>query len=132
TVAFVLGELAAPSETVERAWTATAGAVVVVEPGTPAGYERVLDARDRLIAAGARVVAPCPHDRACPLAGTTDWCHFAVRVARSSAHRRAKEARLGHEDEKFSYVVAARGDARRAAARILRHPQVRPGHIQLE
>ncbi len=36
------------------------------------------------------VAAPCPHERDCPLAGTADWCHFAVRVARSSAHRQAK------------------------------------------
>ncbi len=134
TLGYVLGELdaAALAGTIDRAWAAAAHALVVVEPGTPAGYRRVLAARDQLLAAGGTVVAPCPHDRGCPLVGTDDWCHFAVRVARASAHRAAKEAQLGHEDEKFAYVVAARDPAPQAVARILRHPQVRGGHVALE
>ena len=134
TLGYVLGELDgdAQAATLDRAWAATAGALVVVEPGTPAGYRRVLAARDRLVAAGGTVVAPCPHDRTCPLVGTEDWCHFAVRVARTSTHRLAKEAQLGHEDEKFAYVVVARAPAAQATARILRHPQLRRGHVVLE
>jgi ribosomal protein RSM22 (predicted rRNA methylase) len=134
TLSYVLGEIDECDRpaTVERAWDAAAHALVVVEPGTPAGYERMLHARDRLIELGATIGAPCPHDRACPLAGTGDWCHFAVRLARTRAHREAKDAQLGHEDEKFSYVVAARTRAPQAAARILRHPQIRRGHVLLE
>jgi ribosomal protein RSM22 (predicted rRNA methylase) len=134
TLSYVLAELDERDRaaTVERAWRATADALVVVEPGTPSGYVRMLEARDALIALGATVVAPCPHDRECPLAGTGDWCHFAVRLARSRAHREAKDAQLGHEDEKFSYVAAARTRAPQAAARILRHPQIRRGHVLLE
>jgi ribosomal protein RSM22 (predicted rRNA methylase) len=134
TLSYVLAEMDERDRaaTIERAWNAAAHALVVVEPGTPSGYARVLAARDGLIARGATVVAPCPHDRACPLAGTGDWCHFAVRLARSRAHREAKDAQLGHEDEKFSYVVAARTRAPRAVARILRHPQIRRGHVLLE
>lgn len=134
TIGYVLGELPAEQlgATVERAWAATAGALAIVEPGTPAGTERVLAARGQLLGLGASLVAPCPHERPCPLAGTADWCHFAVRVARSGAHRAAKRAALGHEDEKFAYVVVARTPAPRAAARVLRHPQVRSGHVLLE
>ena len=108
TLSYVLGEIDDHGRiaTVECAWDAAAHALVVVEPGTPGGYARVLEARDRLIELGAAIVAPCPHDRACPLAGTGDWCHFAVRLARTRAHREAKDAQLGHEDEKFSDVVA--------------------------
>ena len=55
TAAYVLGELpeTALAATLDRAWAATAGALVIVEPGTPAGYGRVLAARSRL-GAGAR------------------------------------------------------------------------------
>ncbi len=134
TLSYVLGEIDERDRpvVVERAWAATTQALVVVEPGTPAGYQRVIEARDGLIALGATVVAPCPHDRACPLVGTGDWCHFAVRLPRTRAHREAKDARLGHEDEKLSYVVVARAPAPQAAARILRHPQIRRGHVLLE
>lgn len=85
-----------------------ARAVLIVEAGTPAGYARVIEARDRLIAAGFRVAAPCPHSAACPIVPGTDWCHFAARVSRSSLHRQVKSGSLAYEDEKFSYVAATR------------------------
>jgi len=133
TLGYVLAELDedAQAETIDRAWR-SARALVVVEPGTPAGYRRVLAARDRLLAAGATLAAPCPHERACPWAGTDEWCHFAVRLPRSSAHRQAKSAELAHEDEKLAYVAVVRGEAERTDARVLRHPQFRPGHVLLE
>jgi ribosomal protein RSM22 (predicted rRNA methylase) len=106
-------------------------ALVVVEPGTPEGFRRILDARSRLLEAGATTVAPCPHDAPCPLPAD-DWCHFAVRLARTSAHRRAKDAQLAHEDEKLSYTIVAREPGPRAVARILRHPQIRSGHVRLK
>jgi hypothetical protein len=34
----------------------------------------------------------------------TEWRHFATRFERSSLHRCIKNAELGHEDEKYSYV----------------------------
>ena len=133
TLGYVLAELdeAGQAETLDRAWR-RAKALVVVEPGTPAGHRRVLTARGRLLAAGATLAAPCPHERACPWAGTDEWCHFAVRLPRSSAHRRAKSAELGHEDEKLSYVAVVRDRAEQANARVLRHPQLRSGHVLLE
>lgn len=60
-----------------------------------------------------------------------DWCHFGQRVARTALHRAIKDAALGFEDEKYSYVVASRGRPAHAAARVLRAPQVRSGHIRL-
>jgi ribosomal protein RSM22 (predicted rRNA methylase) len=133
TVGYVLSELdeAARAETLRRAWEATRMALVVVEPGTPEGFRRILDARSRLLEAGATTVAPCPHDAPCPLPAD-DWCHFAVRLARTSAHRRAKDAQLAHEDEKLSYTIVAREPGPRAVARILRHPQIRSGHVRLK
>ena len=131
TAAYALNELR-PDDAVallDRVWPATAGALVLVEPGTPAAYERMMVLRARLVELGATILAPCPHDGPCPLQG--DWCHFAVRLARSSAHRAAKGARRGFEDEKFTYVVATRvADADRDRPRILRHPLVRPGHVR--
>jgi ribosomal protein RSM22 (predicted rRNA methylase) len=132
-VSYVLGEL-------PDAWhaplledlTASSRLVLVVEPGTPRGYAAVLAARSRLTEAGWHVLAPCPQDGPCPLAGGSDWCHFAVRLDRSSLHRRLKGGARGHEDEKFSYVLASREPVAPAAARVLRHPFTRKGLVQLE
>ncbi len=136
TAAYLLTELGEAEQRglVDR--MAAAGQVVVlVEPGTPAGFQRVAAARRRLTDAGLHVLAPCPHGNACPLAESTaagDWCHFAARVNRSAEHRQLKEASLGHEDEKFSYLVAARFTGRPGAGRVLRHPVQRKGQVLLQ
>ncbi|MEU0145712.1 small ribosomal subunit Rsm22 family protein [Streptomyces sp. NPDC006288] len=133
TVSYVLKELRPEDRVVlVDAAAAAAQAVVVVEPGTPDGYARVIEARDRLIAAGLSVAAPCPHDGACPIEPGTDWCHFSARVSRSSLHRQVKGGSLSHEDEKFSYVVATRFPTTPVSARVTRRPQIRKGQVLLE
>ena len=109
-----------------------ASVLAVVEPGTPRGFAAVLAARTRLLEAGWHVVAPCPHEHACPLAAVGDWCHLAVRLDRTALHRRLKGGSLGHEDEKLAYVVATREEVTPVAARVLRHPVKRKGLVQLE
>ncbi|CAM5459934.1 Ribosomal protein RSM22 (Predicted rRNA methylase) OS=Streptomyces violarus OX=67380 GN=FHS41_003165 PE=4 SV=1 [Streptomyces violarus] len=133
TVSYVLNELTAPDRTalVDAAATA-AQAVVIVEPGTPDGYARVIEARDRLIGAGFHVAAPCPHSAGCPIAPGTDWCHFSARVSRSSLHRQVKGGSLPYEDEKFSYVAAARFPVTPAPSRVVRRPQIRKGQVLLD
>lgn len=135
TVSYVLSELAAEERTalVGRA-AKNAGAVAVLEPGTPDGCARILAVRQTLIDAGLHIAAPCPHSGACPLAGTKDWCHFASRINRTPLHRRLKSGDLGHEDEKFAYVVATREPLPEGsgAGRILRHPQKRKGLVMLQ
>jgi ribosomal protein RSM22 (predicted rRNA methylase) len=104
-------------------WVATAGALVIIEPGTPAGYRLMLRVRGELIAAGGYVAAPCPHASACPLR-PPDWCHFAQRLPRSRDHLRIKGAEVPFEDEKFSYVVLSRGKPLSIDARVLAPPKI--------
>jgi ribosomal protein RSM22 (predicted rRNA methylase) len=108
-LAYALTELtdARYTAAVDAAWARTAGALVLVEPGRPRDYQRLMEARARLIAAGGVVLAPCPHQAKCPLVAP-DWCHFSVRLERSRDHQALKGARLGYEDEKFSYLVVLR------------------------
>jgi ribosomal protein RSM22 (predicted rRNA methylase) len=100
----------------------------VIEPGSPAGYGRIMEIRRLLTAAGAHVAAPCPHDGSCPLVAP-DWCHFTQRLPRSRDHLQVKGASVPFEDEKFSYVVLGRGAPRRIEARVLAPPQVSKGEI---
>jgi ribosomal protein RSM22 (predicted rRNA methylase) len=123
-----LGELAEPAAA--RLWAQSTDMIAFVEPGTPAGYRRILAARAAVIEAGGSTVAPCPHDLPCPLP-PDDWCHFAVRLPRSKLHRRAKGVELGYEDEKYSYAALGRESIPKAPARIIRPPQVRSGHVNL-
>jgi ribosomal protein RSM22 (predicted rRNA methylase) len=107
--------------------------LAVIEPGTPRGCGVVHLARAEMLAAKAHIVAPCTQEGPCPmLARKADWCHFAQRLERTSLHRSLKSGELGYEDEKFSYMVAAKEDAVKASARIIRHPLIGKGHIKLE
>lgn len=129
---FLLGELdPIAQDTVVADMAEAASVVAVIEAGTPAGYRRVLRARAGLIAAGRAMVAPCPHEQVCPLASTEDWCHFAARLTRSIRHRQVKGAERGYEDEKYAYLVACADPPTTRSARILRHPQIRTGHVRL-
>ncbi len=132
TVSYVLGELdpSAQLTLIGRALT-VAGALVVVEPGTPAGYERILAVRRAMVSDGMTLVAPCPHNAGCPMVLGHDWCHFSVRVNRSSVHRRLKAAELGFEDEKFSYVAGIRSGAPWRPGRVLRRPNLGRGVVSL-
>jgi ribosomal protein RSM22 (predicted rRNA methylase) len=108
---------------VESMWAKARGALLIVEPGTPTGYGRIIAAREQLIALGAHVAAPCPHDGKCPLTAP-DWCHFAQRLPRLRAHKQIKGAQLPFEDEKFSYVALARIPVLSPPARVLAQPLV--------
>lgn len=114
-----------------RAWEATQGAFIAIEPGSPRGFARIRRVRDVLLHHGARMVAPCPSEGPCPQPAD-DWCHFAQRVERSSLHRRLKDARLPYEDEKFSYVIVARDPGLLPPARIIRRPVHSPGVVTLQ
>jgi len=136
-------------EIVKALWSRVApgGALIVLEPGTPRGSKLVRRARAMILDAEreaakrgdgvlrAHVVAPCQHDRACPMDDLQDstWCHFSQRVRRSEMHRqmlpRGKGAQF--QDERFSYVIIRRANredaARELAERARRMAAADPG-----
>lgn len=133
TLAYVLDEIA-PDEIeplVDRLWSLTGGILLIVEPGTTAGWQRILRARSRLIRAGAQILAPCPHQQDCPLAAP-DWCHFSRRVARSRLHRLAKGGEVPWEDEKYIFLAASRTPGERPTGRVLGTPQTSSGVVRLK
>jgi ribosomal protein RSM22 (predicted rRNA methylase) len=133
TVSYVLNELTVGDRAALVDAAAAAGqAVVIVEAGTPDGYARIIEARERLTDAGFHIAAPCPHSAGCPIVPGEDWCHFSARVSRSSLHRQVKGGSLAYEDEKFSYVAAARFPVVPAGARVVRKPQIRKGQVLLD
>jgi len=120
---YAIGEMdeAGRRKLIEAMWTKTRRLLVIIHPGTPAGYARIVTARTQLLAASAHIVAPCPHRKPCPLEAP-DWCHFAARLSRSRDHKQLKGAEVPYEDEKFSYVVASRTPVTASRARVLASP----------
>ncbi|OFE18645.1 ribosomal small subunit Rsm22 [Humibacillus sp. DSM 29435] len=135
TISYVLSELGpAEQESLLVDAMRCGDSVVVVEPGTPDGYQRILTVRQQLLEAGWRLAGPCPHEADCPLR-QGDWCHFATRLERSADHRRIKGGELSYEDEKFSWVAATSPSSPALparSARILRHPLKRKGMVEFQ
>jgi ribosomal protein RSM22 (predicted rRNA methylase) len=126
---YVLAELPLEQmvDAANRLWAAAGQALVLIEPGTPQGFQRLRVIRDHLLAQGAHVVAPCTHANNCPMA-QDDWCHFKVRLARSRAHMHAKGAVVPFEDEAFSYLVFSKQPVASQGSRIITPPEVsKPG-----
>ncbi|MFQ3633289.1 small ribosomal subunit Rsm22 family protein [Roseiflexus sp.] len=131
-IGHVLGEIPLDdrSAIVEIAWQLTRGMLVIVEPGTPAGFAVVRAARDQLLGNGGTTIAPCPHDHPCPL--SNDWCHFPQRLRRPEFQRRARGAPSPWEDAKYSYAALARFPPERPVwGRVIREPTFNKAYAEV-
>lgn len=113
-------------------WEAAGQVLLLIEPGTQAGFASIRAARDFILSLGGHALAPCAHGLACPVQGD-DWCHFDVQVERTALHRAVKSGTLSHESAKFSYVALARtAPPATTAGRIVRRPIRASGHAHFD
>jgi ribosomal protein RSM22 (predicted rRNA methylase) len=133
TLAYVLDEIEPHqiAASIGKLWALTGDTLVIIEPGTPAGWDRILAARDVLLSKGAHIVAPCTHAIDCPIAAP-DWCHFSRRVSRSKIHRLVKDAEVPWEDEKYIFIAASRFPVALPDARVIAPPQGSGSVIRLK
>eukprot|EP01114_Cavostelium_apophysatum_P007553 TRINITY_DN19678_c0_g1_i1.p1 TRINITY_DN19678_c0_g1~~TRINITY_DN19678_c0_g1_i1.p1 ORF type:complete len:466 (+),score=14.22 TRINITY_DN19678_c0_g1_i1:31-1428(+) len=159
---YVLTELSTQEERnaiVSNLWlhTRPGGVLVIVEPGTPLGFDIIKEARQLVLSSTTsatekpEVVTPCPHSDRCPMKKES-WCHFAQRIERIDIQLLAKaNSSVSYEDEKFSFVAIRKGqsagvaDAKNQAAdtadnlsswknwdKIIRAPIKKAGHIVID
>lgn len=133
-LSYVLNELREEQAEVlaKQAWDLTRDCLVIVEPGTPGAFQRLLKLRSFLINKGALLAAPCAHSLPCPLRGGTPWCHFSTRLARSRLHRQMKGAEAPFEDEKFLCLIFTRQPQPAFGARVIGQPRKEKLGIRLE
>ena len=131
-------------EAVQAMWDSGAEVIVIIDQATPRGFASVASARAQLLqlgradaaggqgGGGAHVVAPCSHDKPCPLlhpfaissaaasavgarsdtgngAKSKDICGFTARYHTPGFLRRTKHSDRGEENVGYSYVVVRRG-----------------------
>ncbi|KAJ7508658.1 Rsm22-domain-containing protein [Mycena galericulata] len=113
---------------IKEMWSSGAHVLIIIDHSTKEGFECIADARDYLLKVGRKefedpeadgwdirgshVVAPCPHDHACPLNFPGEMklvCGFSQRLQRPSFVRLTKHSGEGHEDMGYSYIVIRRG-----------------------
>lgn len=128
TFSYSLGELSNKKEMLHKAWTACRHSLILIEPGTPKGFQVILEARKTLLELGALIAAPCPHAHTCPY----DWCHFSERLERQKIHKDLKGGTKGYEDEKYSYLIVSRFPPTPFQSRLIAPPEKHSGHIRLK
>ena len=130
---YCLNELSdsAREKTLLELWEAADRLLLLIEPGTPVGFSQLRKARELLLARGAHMAAPCPHEDACPLP-PSDWCQFSCRIPRTRLQKALKGGDAPYEDEKFSFLALSKTPLDLPAARILRHPGKSGGLISLK
>jgi ribosomal protein RSM22 (predicted rRNA methylase) len=65
--------------------------ILFIEPGMKDFFPVMLEIREYLIKAGYNVLFPCPEPVACPMSGTTDWCHQFVYVKQNAEIERISQ-----------------------------------------
>ncbi|EFC50787.1 predicted protein [Naegleria gruberi] len=115
---FVMNELSNSQEReriVKALWKLTSGVLIIIEPGTPVGFDFIREARSTVLTQKyinindkPTILAPCPHDSVCPMAGTPKWCHFAQRVEREEFQKLTKQAKKQYENENYSFIAFKR------------------------
>lgn len=129
---YVLNEMSMDErlKTVDKLWENTKQMLLIVEPGTPAGFNNIKAIRNHMLEKGAHIAAPCPHSENCHVA-ENDWCHFTCRIQRGKLHKLVKGADVPYEDEKFSYIAFCRDACKPMENRIMRHPIIEKGRVRL-
>lgn len=105
--------------------------ILLIEPGTPKSYQKMMKIRDYFLSKNLKVLLPCPHSDKCPL--IDDYCNFTVRLNRSKFIKNIKGAELGYEDEKYFYLLFSKEDNEKNINNIvIRKPITRKSCVDLK
>lgn len=105
-----------------RMWKSEADVLVLVEEATPRGFACVSAARSQLLSMGrasttpCHVVAPCPHDQACPLLADTPRsrkapaiCSYTQLFHMPPFMRATTQQHRGDAATSYCYLIVQRG-----------------------
>ena len=117
---------------VQKLWKCAKKILIIIEPGTPVGFDEIKQIRNTLIKQQGHIIAPRPNIEECKIK-QNDWCHSTIRVSRTKTHKTLKNANVPYEDEKFSYIAISKEEfTKNEIIRVLRHPKIETGKITLE
>merc|ERR1711964_672446 len=84
---------------------------------------------------GCHIIAPCPHDKACPMHKTKQFCRFSQKVQRPAFLRKTKHSSNNEESSSYSYFVLRRGQRPSLDEqwpRLVLPPLKRGGHVIMD
>ena len=137
-LSYIINELSEENRlnVIMKALELTNNVLLVVEPGTPEGFMNIKKIRDYCYEKGYQIIAPCTNFCGRCDIPENDWCASSVRVQRTKEHKYLKDADVGFEDEKFSYIAISKEKidlkSFEEKRRILRHPKIENGKITVK
>lgn len=128
--AYMLNEMTEQEvvKTIKNLYNSANKALVIIDNGTKETFLLMKTVRKTLLELGANIIAPCANSNNCQ----NEWCHFSTRVTRTKLHKLLKGGDAPYEDEKFTYLVATKTPISNNVSRILRHPKILKGRVELE
>lgn len=137
-LSYMINELSQENrlKVIDKVLSCTNKVLLIVEPGTPEGFANVKMIRDYLYEKGYEIIAPCTRFNGRCDIKEDDWCASSIRIQRTKIHKYLKDAEIGFEDEKFSYIAINvsedKLDLNNNLKRILRHPKIQNGRIEVK
>lgn len=134
-LSYIINELSVENrlKVIDKVLKSAGKVLLIVEPGTPEGFNNIKEIRDYAYNKGYKIIAPCTGFCGRCDIPSDDWCASSVRVQRTKIHKYLKDAEIGFEDEKFSYVAISTEDIDfdniTNKRRILRHPKIENGRV---
>lgn len=151
--AFTINEL--PSDEIKAMmirtlWAKTKSYFIMIEHGELDDYRAILNARNLILAderengedtVNAHVVAPCPHDKTCPLLRTArkesnkvNWCQFKQNYTINKDAMNMLNVKKPQNKTMYSYVIMEKGPrlAQADYGRILNTPKKKKGKVHLD
>ena len=116
---------------INQLMNATNELLIIIEPGTPEGHNIIKNIKKYCIENNLYVIAPCVSQEECKL-DSSNWCHSTCRIQRTKIHKLLKDGDVPYEDEKFSYIAVSKQKVNHQNSRILRHPIIKSGFVNLE
>jgi hypothetical protein len=139
-ISHVAGELSDAELTALVSFAAEAAEILWVEPGARDISLRLTAARDALQKLGHHPIAPCTHDRLCPMNTTErDWCHFFAKppteIFQSAFWREfSTKLEIDLRSLPYSFIATSRQPAATwptGAERLIGRPRVLKAHCDL-
>ena len=133
------------STVLDELWKLTTKTMVIIDKGDQDMFREIAEFRNRAIKSGS-VVAPCTHNKPCPLllamkSGIKTWCHFPQKTIRPQFTKKTKNSVNEIENTKYTYLIMNKNEFEETLPiqstikedpRIISNPLKRGGHVLLD
>lgn len=91
--------------------------LMILEPSTQDDGRKLMELREKLIEKGFHILAPCTHQKACPLLSSSkkDWCHDRIHFKKPDWFQKIEnQLPIKNDTLTFSYLLAEKNNLKKS------------------